>query len=208
METISGIQLKRIINEIALVLNNNKDLLTELDSAMGDGDLGLYVPRGFSCAAEALTDDMLPGQMLMKASSVVNSEAPSTLGTLLSFALLAAGKTAGNVQELTADNIIEIGQSAIDIIMKRGKAQPGEKTILDVLIPAHEALKETLSENPDLPGAFQAALIQAKEGLDRSTEMKAVHGRPGYYGEASIGKQDGGAMVGYLIYQGIRKAFS
>jgi len=90
--------------------------------------------------------------------------------------------------------------------MKRGKAQPGEKTILDVFIPAHEALKEALTGSPDLPAAFQAALDQAKAGFDRATDMQAVHGRPGYYGEASIGKQDGGAMVGYLIYQGIKGA--
>jgi len=207
METINSIQLKRIFAEIARVLNENKDLLTELDSVMGDGDLGLYVPKGFKCAAEALTDDMLPGQMFMKASSVVNSEAPSTLGTLLSFALLAAGKTAGSDSELSGDKIVEIGQSAIDMIMKRGKAQPGEKTILDVFIPAHEELKGALAKNPDLRVAFEAALNQAKAGFDRSTEMQAVHGRPGYYGEASIGKQDGGAMVGYLIYQGILQAF-
>jgi dihydroxyacetone kinase len=175
---------------------------------MGDGDLGLYVPRGFACAAEALTDDMPPGEMLKKASMVLNSEAPSTLGTLLSFGLLAAGKTAGDDQELSNEKIVEMGQSAIDIIMKRGKAGPGDKTILDVLIPAHVALKDAIDGGSDLPDAFKSALISAKIGLDKATDMKAVHGRPGYYGDASIGKQDGGAMVGYLIYQGIVNALT
>jgi len=203
IQIISGVQLKLIFQEVTSVINDNKELLTELDSAMGDGDLGLYVPRGFTSAAEALTNDMSPGQMLMKASSVLNTEAPSTLGTLISFALLAAGKTAGSALELSPENIIEMGQSAIDMIMKRGKAKRGEKTILDVLIPAHEALIKALADSPDLVAAFKAALISSKEGFDESTGMRAVHGRPGYYGDASIGKEDGGAMVGYLIYQGI-----
>jgi len=203
VQTINSIQLKQVFQEVTSIINDNKELLTELDSAMGDGDLGLYVPRGFESALGALSDDMTPGQMLMKASSVMNEEAPSTLGTLLSFALLAAGKTAGSAEELTPDIIIVMGQSAIDMIMKRGKASRGEKTILDVLIPAQEALVKALADSPDLLSAFKAALISAKEGFDESTGMRAVHGRPGYYGDASIGKEDGGAMVGYLIYQGI-----
>jgi len=209
IEAISGIRLKSIFHEVAAILNDNKDLLTELDSAMGDGDLGLYVPRGFIKAESALADGLTPGQMLMKASSALNAEAPSTLGTLLSFALLAAGKAAGNEQELRARQIIDMGQSAIDMIMKRGKANRGEKTILDVMMPAHEALEKALAaDRNDLQAAFGAALESAKTGLDESTEMRAVHGRPGYYGDASIGKQDGGAMVGYLIYLGIMKGLN
>ena len=203
IKTISPAQLKIIFQKVAAILEENKDLLTELDSVMGDGDLGLYVPRGFIAAADAITDDMLPGQMLLKASSVVNAEAPSTLGTLLSFALLAAGKTAGDEQELNAGTIINMGKSAVEMIMKRGKAKRGEKTILDVFIPAQEALEKAFDDTDDILTAFQTALIRAKEGLDESTVMRAVHGRPGYYGDASIGKQDGGAMVGYLLIQGI-----
>jgi len=203
IDTISGGRLKAILCEIATILNENSDLLTELDSAMGDGDLGLYVPRGFSSASEALNGDMTPGQMLMKASSVVNAEAPSTLGTLLSFALMAAGRAAGDERELTARHIVDMGQASIDMIMKRGKAKRGEKTILDVLIPAQETLEKELAAGPDLLAAFTAAKANAEAGFNESTGMRAVHGRPGYYGDASIGKEDGGALVGYLIYQGI-----
>ena len=203
IQAIRSAELKRIFKEVAAILNENKELLTELDSAMGDGDLGLYVPAGFESAAGSLTDDMLPGQMLMKAAAVLNAEAPSTLGTLLSCALLAAGRAAGSEPGLQASHILDMSQSSIDIIMKRGKANRGEKTILDVLIPAHEALEKSIADGHDLSAAFQSALLGAGKGLDESTGMRAVHGRPGYYGDASIGKQDGGAMVGYLICQGI-----
>jgi len=202
-QSISSVILRRIFREVAFILNENKELLTELDSAMGDGDLGLYVPKGFESAYNALEDDMLPGQMLMKASSVVNAEAPSTLGTLLSFALLAAGKTAGSETELVPDTVTAMSKSAIEMIMKRGKAKRGEKTILDVFIPAHESLEKAFAGSSDMEAAFTAALDSAKQGFDESTGMRAVHGRPGYYGDASIGKEDGGAMVGYLIFQGI-----
>lgn len=122
---------------ISAHINANKDLLIELDSALGDGDLGLTMSTGFEAAVEALEADAGEdlGKTLMQVGMAVNNKAPSTMGTLISSAILRAARVVKGKAEFDDQDCVEMAKAAVQGIKDRGKAERGDKTILDSLIP-------------------------------------------------------------------------
>lgn len=198
-------EFKDIMKSIKDIMQQNKEYLIELDSAMGDGDLGLTMAKGFVAVSKTMDDftDKDIGKALFQAGVAMNNTASSTMGTLIATAMMRAGKTVKGKEEVELKEIVEMGFAAVEGIKDRGKAEVGDKTILDSLVPAVEALKESSDNGFPLPTAFEAAYQAAKDGVEATKNMISQHGRARYYGEKSKGKQDPGATVAMLAIEAI-----
>lgn len=192
----------RAFDEIARLMEKHREELIELDSRAGDGDLGISMYEGFAAVAQQAakndSDDL--GQMLRMASKTLNRAAPSSLGTILSMGLLGA---AGSIRGKTMSEVAELAQACragVNAIEQRTGAKPGEKTVLDALLPGVLALEEF--EGEDLVGALEAASTAAWENARATKGMLAVHGRAGRNPEKSRGEVDGGAVVAALLFEG------
>ncbi|MGI5065170.1 dihydroxyacetone kinase subunit L [Treponema putidum] len=193
-----------VLIEIAKTMENEKDYLIELDQQNGDGDLGISMSAGFNAAVNAFKDDSGKdiGLGILKAAMAFNEKAPSSLGTILSFGLMAMGRTFKGKQELTREELVSGFSKFNEEIMNKGGAKPGEKTIVDTLVPVEKFVRENLGKIPDDELIKESEKI-AKEGSDSTRNMKSVHGRAAYYAEKSIGILDGGSYVGYLLFKAL-----
>jgi dihydroxyacetone kinase-like protein len=205
MEDISTIQVVEMLEMIAQELENAKERLGELDSKAGDGDLGISMELGAQALNKLLPDmkhkDI--GSVFTQCGIMFNKAAPSTMGTLIATAFLAAGKVTKGKKELTPKDIIDLTKAATDGIMTRGKANLGDKTILDALIPAGEVLTKEIEEGNSLAEAVNAATLAAASGVEATIEMQAQAGRASWLGERSRGFPDGGAVVCHIVFQAI-----
>lgn len=195
-----------IFTQISDEIARNRDFLIELDGAMGDGDLGLTMSEGFSKVCEGIVDlgESLPGQVIGKAGFIMARSVPSTMGTLMATALMAAGKRAAGRSELTVSDLAVMGRAAVEGIIQRGKAAIGDKTILDSIGPAVAVMETLQAEQASLDEVLEQAFQAAVQGLEATRSMKSVHGRAAWYGEKSVGKQDPGATVGMIVFKALR----
>jgi len=209
MENLNKNSFKKVLGEIANVMNEEKEYLIELDGAMGDGDLGLTMTSGFKAVYEEIdnidSDDL--GAILMKLGMKMNSVAPSTMGTLISACFLKSGKEVKGKTEIALSEIAKMGRASVNGVMERGKAKVGDKTMLDALNPAIEAIEKSLEDNLELREAFEKAYEAAKAGVEHTKTLKSVHGRAAYYGEKSLGCPDSGAVAIMFMFKGIMKSF-
>lgn len=199
--------LQCIFGALERVMADNFQLLTDLDAAAGDGDLGITMSKGFAAANKAAAQyaEEDAGRLLMLAGMAIAREAPSTLGTLLASGFMKGGKEVSGKQALALDDTTHLLEGFLKGIMERGKAQPGEKTIIDALLPALDALLAA-SADWSIAQAWAIALQAAEVGLESTKHMKAIHGRAAYRGENSIGMVDPGATVGVMIVRAFAEA--
>ena len=196
----------RGVEEIAAVMAENESYLSELDARNGDGDLGITMKAAFAAAAEALrAEEEDLGKAFLACSKAMNRAAPSTLGTIFSFWTMGAAKALKGQTAVTAGALGSALAKGNELIMEKAGSKPGEKTVLDVLVPAVQALIDHGGE--DDKAAFEAAAAAAAEGCESTKSMRSVHGRAAYYGDQSIGLVDGGAVAGQLLFESILKAF-
>jgi dihydroxyacetone kinase-like protein len=192
---VDAVALDRWIREFARRVNEQRDVLTELDSAIGDADHGANMDRGLTAVVAALDGNPPSGAAaLLKTTgmtlvSTVGGASGPLYGTLF---LRMAGpiETAGFAAALRA---------GLDGVVARGKAVPGDKTMFDALAPACDALDAALASGADLGQALKAASAAADAGRDATTPMQAHKGRASYLGERSIGHQDPGATSAALL---------
>lgn len=199
---IDATTLRRFFENAAQAMTENKELLTALDSATGDGDLGISMEKGFCAVAEfaAAPESGDLGALLIRAAAVLNEASPSTLGTILSVGMMSMGKALRNRELCGPPELAEAVAMGNRAIMERSKSAPGEKTILDALLPAQAALEAAAGDGKSLGDALEMARNAAENGMERTCGMKAVHGRAAYYAEKSIGQQDGGATVAHILF--------
>jgi dihydroxyacetone kinase-like protein len=206
MDSLSRDEVLQIMHGLRSLMEEKKDYLVELDATMGDGDLGLTMAKAFISADEEIQgggeEDI--GKILMKAGLTMAKSAPSTMGTLIATGFMRGGKALSGKQELGTADLAEFFRAFVQGLMDRGKAKPGDKTIIDSLHPAAEAL--AAEKDGGLKKALAAALEAAEAGLEATKEMIAQHGRVAYYKEQSLGKVDPGATVGVYIIQGFARA--
>ncbi len=202
METLRIKDIQSIILQIKNIIDSNQDKLMELDSVMGDGDLGFTMTKAFAAAHEEAvkSEEKIPGKLLTRLGIVIAKTSPSTMGTLIATGFMKGGKSIDSYDEIGPEELAYFFEAFARSIMDRGKSVPGNKTIIDTLFPAAEALRS--SANESLVKSISAAREASLKGLDASTKMKAQHGRAAYYQDNSIGKQDGGATVGTYIIEG------
>lgn len=208
MEKIKKPELVTIFTSIAATMEEAKEELIHLDGSMGDGDLGLTMCSGFHAVEEEVRklEEADLGKLLMKLGMKMNSTVPSTMGTLVATCFLKAAPKAKGKMELSLQDMVEMGKGAVQGVMDRGKTKLGEKTMLDALAPAVEALEKAASEGKDMGTAWSEAAQAAEAGVEKTKAMQSVHGRAAYYREQSIGKQDPGATAMMYIIRGIAKA--
>ena len=201
-------ELTQILDSIVAVMEGAKEELIELDGAMGDGDLGLTMVKGFTAVAEEIRalDETDMGKIMMKLGMKMNATVPSTMGTLVSVCFSKAAPAAKGKSELTLQGLGPLGRGAVAGVMERGKSKPGDKTMLDALHPAVEALGAAAASGDTLSDAWQKAYDAAKDGVEKTKTMQSVHGRAAYYQEKSVGRQDPGATAMMYIVSGIAKA--
>ena len=136
----------------------------------------------------------------MKAGMLMAKAAPSTMGTLMGTGFMRGGKAVSGKAEVSTADLAEFFQAFVTGIMERGKAKPGEKTIIDSLKPAADTLLEFKGE--EVEKALQAALRSSENGLESTKNMVAQHGRIAYYKEQSKGQVDPGATAGVILMKG------
>ncbi|SDB22802.1 MULTISPECIES: dihydroxyacetone kinase subunit DhaL [unclassified Butyrivibrio] len=183
----------------------NKDFLTDLDREIGDADHGVNMARGFQGVIEKVAqDDPDIGAVLKKTGMTLLSTVGGASGPLYGTAYMEAAKVFAGKNEVTAEDFLAGLDAAIAGIQKRGKAEKGEKTMLDALIPARDAYASALEGGADIKSALDAACKAANEGIEFTKTIAATKGRASYLGDRSIGHQDPGATSATMTLEVIR----
>src|SRR5712691_12641388 len=191
----------RWLKQLANVPHDNRDYLTQLDSPIGDADHGTNMDRGFKAVADKLPgmENMDIGSILKTVGTTLVSTVGGASGPLYGTAFLRAGMATSGKHELyEADEIVML-EAAFEGIKARGKAQPGEKTMVDALTPALAAMKEAEAQNLGLSQMLRRASDAAEAGMKATIPLLATKGRASYLGERSIGHQDPGATSSWLM---------
>jgi len=195
----------RWLERIADVLHENAAYLTQLDSAIGDADHGNNMDRGFT-AVRAKFPTMATmdiATQLKTVGTTLVSTVGGASGPLYGTAFLRAGVAVAGKQQLGPADVVALLEAFLGGIVARGKAQPGEKTMVDALTPALAAAKQALNEGLPLKELVSHATQAAEEGMKATIPLLATKGRASYLGERSIGHQDPGATSSWLILRSL-----
>jgi phosphoenolpyruvate---glycerone phosphotransferase subunit DhaL len=191
----------RWLKQLAQVLHENRDYLTQLDSPIGDADHGINMDRGFKAVTEKLPAmaSMDIGSILKTVGTTLVSTVGGASGPLYGTAFLRAGMATSGKLELYEADFVGMLEAALEGVKARGKAQPGEKTMVDALTPALAAAKEAEVQNLGLSQMLRRASDAAEAGMKATIPLLATKGRASYLGERSIGHQDPGATSSWLM---------
>ncbi len=189
------------LNACASVLAENRDYLTQLDAAIGDADHGANMDRGFKAIIKKMPEmsQMDIGTLLKTCGMTLLSTVGGAGGPLYGTFFIQAGTSIGDKMELEREGWDNALSSAVNGVIKRGKAEPGDKTMVDALSPAFKAFHQAASDNQSFGKALQLSAAAARQGMEDTIPMIARKGRASYLGERSAGHQDPGATSSYLI---------
>jgi dihydroxyacetone kinase-like protein len=191
------------IKACAAVLKENKDYLTQLDAAIGDADHGANMDRGFRAVMGKLPEiqDKDIGTIFKTVGMTLISTVGGAGGPLYGTFYLQAGMKSVGKLELTLDDWIMALDAAVGGVVMRGKAVLGDKTMVDALTPAVEALRQASADHLTISQALDTSAVAAKDGMVATIPLVARKGRASYLGERSADHQDPGATSSYLILQ-------
>ncbi len=194
-------QVVQWLKNLAGVLTENKEYLTQLDSAIGDADHGTNMKRGFDKVMEKLPGvaDKDIGNILKTTGMTLISSVGGASGPLYGTFFMRAGMSAAAKEELSGEDLAALLQAGVDGLIQRGRAQLGDKTMIDAWMPALDAMRKSLGEGNDTITALEAAVQAAEQGMEDTIPLQAKKGRASYLGERSIGHQDPGATSSYLM---------
>ncbi|MBD1903283.1 dihydroxyacetone kinase subunit DhaL [Trichocoleus sp. DQ-A3] len=198
---VSKEQILQWLQAVAVVVEQNKDYLTELDAAIGDADHGINMNRGFQKVATQLATvaDKDIGNILKTVSMTLISSVGGASGPLYGTMFLRASTAVAGKSELTDEEMVTLFQAFVEGIVQRGKANLGDKTMLDSLSPAADTFEQAVVAGASTPEALQQAVAAAEEGMKQTIPLVAKKGRASYLGDRSVGHQDPGATSTYLI---------
>lgn len=208
MAAVDTAVLSDWIHRFRDAVTEKRDWLTELDSAIGDADHGANMARGMD-AVVAKIDDGSPGtidELLKSVGMTLVSSVGGASGPLYGTLFLRMGMTAGSVSELDAAALAGALRAGLDGVVARGKAEAGDKTLIDALTPALDALDQAIARGDDLPAATAEAARAAAEGRDATLDLVARKGRASYLGERSAGHLDPGAASTTLLLEALAAA--
>ncbi len=197
-------KIKKLFEQWSIIMLSNKKYLIEIDSIVGDGDLGLTMSDGFKAAYLAVADSEETdiGKIFYNAGKKMSSAVPSTMGTLMASGLMQAGMALKGKDVLSLGDIVQLFEAYKQGVEFRGKAKAGEKTFLDGIAPAVDSLKEDLAKGETILVAARNALKASEKGSEMTKTMLAVHGRAATRGENSRELLDAGSVVAVLMMQG------
>jgi dihydroxyacetone kinase-like protein len=196
------------MREVHFAVQAEREYLTQLDAAIGDGDHGTNLARGFAAVVGALDgqDELLPGKALILSGKTLVSTVGGASGPLWGSALRRAGRAMGEAVEFDLPALATAMEAALDGIQDLGAAVPGDKTIVDALTPAVQALRAGADANAAVVEVVGAAAAAAEQGALDTVPMQARKGRASYLGERSIGHKDPGATSTALILRALERA--
>lgn len=189
---------RRWLTAAAASVDREAERLTALDSAIGDADHGTNMQRGMHAVTAALGEEApgTPGAVLMLAAKQLISKVGGASGPLYGTLLRRTGKTLGDAAEVSEEQLAQALRAGVEAVMQLGGAAPGDKTMIDALLPAVDALGD----------GFAAARAAAEQGAEATTPWQARKGRASYLGERSMGHQDPGATSSALLIAALAEA--
>jgi phosphoenolpyruvate---glycerone phosphotransferase subunit DhaL len=196
------------MHEINASVRAERDHLVQLDAAIGDGDHGTNMTRGFDAVVKALDADeaLPPGRLLVLAGRTLVSTVGGASGPLWGSALRSGGRVLGEQPTFDGAQLVEVLAAALASVKDLGTASLGDKTMVDALEPAVDKLRERIAAGDSLPQAVDEAAAAAEAGMRATIPLQARKGRASYLGERSVGHQDPGATSTALIIRALQRA--
>jgi phosphoenolpyruvate---glycerone phosphotransferase subunit DhaL len=196
------------MREIDTSVRAERDHLVQLDAAIGDGDHGINMVRGFEAVVQALAADegSPPGKLLILAGRTLVSTVGGASGPLWGSALRSGGRVLGDHVTFDGPQLVDVLAAALASVKDLGTASLGDKTMVDALEPAVETLRTRIAAGDPLPRAVEEAAAAAEAGMRATIPLQARKGRASYLGERSVGHQDPGATSTTLIMRALQRA--
>lgn len=206
--SINGKKVIEILTQIAAKIDENKGYLSELDATIGDGDHGINMSKGFKAVTEKLKEDdgVDIAGILKKTGMALVSTVGGASGPLYGTAFMKSSMSVNGKTEIDIKDFSNMLKDALDGIKMRGKAKAGEKTMIDALEPALEAINKGIEQGLESKEILKLAKEAAYNGVEYTKTIIATKGRASYLGERSIGHQDAGATSSAIILETIYEA--
>lgn len=195
---MKGDALVELLDTTLERLGTSRDELRDLDAALGDGDLGITVEKGCEAVRSKLAEltEPAPVQVIRAAGAAFAGGNPSTMAALVGGGLLAAAKTIADTPDFTREDAVGLARAVADSITMKGKAELGDKTMLDALVPSVEALESSDGDDSEVLAAMVDA---ARRAVEETVTLQSRRGRASWIGERSKGHPDPGATA-YLRF--------
>ncbi|BDR81475.1 dihydroxyacetone kinase subunit L [Clostridium tetani] len=199
--------VEELIKNIGKVMEENKEFLTELDLAIGDGDHGINMNKGFRAVIDKLESTPINTiqDIFKNTAMALISNVGGASGPLYGTVFMKAGSAVAGKEELNIEDLERILETSFEGVKVRGKAQRGDKTMIDAIAPSLEVVKNGIKEGLDEKKILENMKDEALKGVNYTKDIIARKGRASYLGERSIGHQDPGATSSYLILNEIYK---
>ena len=203
-------QIVKWLQALGYVMEANKEFLTQLDAAIGDADHGINMERGFKKVNSQLSTvaDKDIGSIFKSTGMALISSVGGASGPLYGTLFLRAGTVASGKHELNTTELAGVLKAGLSGVIERGKAQVGDKTMVDALTPAVKAFEQAAEDGVGIAEALGQTVAAAEQGMKDTIPLIARKGRASYLGERAIGHQDPGATSVYLIIKALHDAVS
>ena len=203
-------QIVKWLQAIGHVVEANKEFLTQLDAAIGDADHGINMERGFKKVNSQLSTvaDKDIGSIFKSTGMALISSVGGASGPLYGTLFLRAGTVASGKHELNTTELAGVLKAGLSGVIERGKAQVGDKTMVDALTPAVKAFEQAAEDGVGIAEALGQTVAAAEQGMKDTIPLIARKGRASYLGERAIGHQDPGATSVYLIIKALHDVVS
>ena len=202
-ETLTLDDFSIIIRNINTTIQENAVFLCQLDSVVGDGDHGTTLARGLGKSVDEITatPPATIAVLFLTVGKTMISSMGGASGPIFGSLFKEMGRASKGLEVVTLADLHAIFSRAADKVQKLGKAEPGDKTLLDSLLPGIDSLAESVENSNDITESLQKMAQAAEAGVEATKEMTAKKGRARYAGERGIGHQDAGATSVYLMLQ-------
>jgi dihydroxyacetone kinase-like protein len=205
VEEVTRAEVLACLGAIARTMAEQKDHLSQLDADIGDGDHGINMDRGFTAVQAKLGGlshaEADIGALLKATGTTLISTVGGASGPLYGTLFLRMGVAAAGKDRLSGGDVLALLEAGVKGVQERGKAAPGDKTMLDALAPALEALREAIAQGEGAASAVRRAASAARAGAEATIPLQARKGRASYLGERSVGHEDPGAVSAHLLLQ-------
>lgn len=207
---ISNTEVIAILNKIGDKIIEEKDFLTELDRPIGDNDHGINMAKGFTEVKKKLEglSDADMGTIFKNIGMTLVSTVGGSSGPLYGTAFMKMGMTLGAKKEMSLEDFLAALQVGVEGVGQRGRSATEEKTMLDAMVPALNAMKEACAGGQDAKAALEAGVKAAQAGVEHTKELIATKGRASYVGERGIGHQDPGATSFTFMLQTVAESLA
>lgn len=198
-----------LLRSVFQFMIDNQEKIGNLDAAIGDGDLGVTIQLGSAAALKVLdqAEAMDMQKILSAVAFAISENAASTFGILLYSMFSKASQAIKGINQIGPEEAASMLTAAIEGVQKKGKAVLGDKTVLDAMIPAGEALQKAAAQGMDLSDCLKLTLNAAQKGADNTKLLKSKAGRSSYFSERTVGTIDPGAFAFVVFLEGIQTYF-